>query len=216
MSEDQEMAIEFSPPTRIRCANHGETDEYMRITLYNEPKSDVFYCLRCWSEYLDMTIGRAALSGGVRPMTLYLADLSGMTEEQVKAHIADNYAGEVSGFNYGCPSDDDKQKVAENLRGYDVCVAYEHVGSWGCESASFFILRNKETGAFAFFTGGHCSCYGFEGQYEPEEMPNSFFHSAKFSVYGGGYDEDAEAHKQAVKEWIAANIPARDAEESAQ
>lgn len=137
---------------------------------------------------------------------LYLADLAGLDEEEIRKHLAEEYSGDKSGFDYGSPTDADKADAVEKLAKYDILVAYEHVGSWGCDSSSFFILRNKETGAFAQVSGGHCSCYGFEGQLDIEEMPNEFYHK-RFYASTGGYDNSGEEHIKMVKEWIAENIP---------
>lgn len=140
---------------------------------------------------------------------LYLANLSGMTEEEVKKNLADNYAGTESGFSYGDPSDTDREAVVKRLEEYEVCVAYEHTGDYGCDSAAFYIFRNIKTGAFGFVSGGHCSCYGFEGQFKDmEEMPNAFFHQAGFYLSTGGYDDESNAHVEQVKQWIKENIPA--------
>lgn len=64
---------------------------------------------------------------------LYLADMKELNEDEIKAHIADEYAGSKSGFGYGEPGDAEKQALAEILKSYDIVVAYESVGSWGCD-----------------------------------------------------------------------------------
>lgn len=76
-------------------------------------------------------------------MMLALADLEEMDEAAVKAHIANEYSGTESGFAYGNPSDADRAKAAEDLERFDVLIAYEHVGSWGCDSASWFLMRDE-------------------------------------------------------------------------
>lgn len=43
--------------------------------------------------------------------TLYLADLVDMTEDEIKTHLAENYAGEESGFDYGTITHPDIEKV---------------------------------------------------------------------------------------------------------
>lgn len=88
---------------------------------------------------------------------LYLADMKELNEDEIKAHIADEYAGSKSGFGYGEPGDAEKQALAEILKSYDIVVAYESVGSWGCDSSSWFLLRNKATGEYFEFSGSHCS-----------------------------------------------------------
>lgn len=134
--------------------------------------------------------------------TLYLADLKTMSEAEVKSHIAENYAGDKSGFDYGCPNDKDKSELMDELSKFDILVAYEHVGSWGCDSSSYFLMRDKETSKLWQFTGGHCSCYGFEGQYGPEETSVEYLTSGKFSFYGGGYDDDSDKHAEMMVEYF--------------
>lgn len=135
---------------------------------------------------------------------LYLANLSGYDEAGVKSHIAENYAGSFAPFDYGEPSDKDKADLSRELEKFDVLVAYEHVGSWGCDSSSYFLMRDKKSGEYKDFTGSHCSCFGFKGQYEPEDTSLEYIASDKFSFYGGGYDEDSEKHKQMIRDFAIA------------
>lgn len=134
---------------------------------------------------------------------LALADLAGMSEPDVKAHIADGYAGEKSGFDYGDPSADDKARVATDLERFQLLIAYEHVGDYGCDSSSWFLMRETTTGRLFEFSGSHCSCYGFEGQYEPEVTSFDYLNSDKLGWYGGGYDDNKEVHRQRIKAHIA-------------
>lgn len=133
---------------------------------------------------------------------LALADLEGRTEDEVKQHIADEYAGAVSGFDYGSPSDEEKADLLRLLAGFDILIAYEHVGSWGCDSSSWFLLRNKETGVLFENHAGHCSCYGFEGQWCPEETTVAYLTSEKFNLSTGGYDDAGDEHQRAVKTYV--------------
>ena len=55
----------------------------------------------------------------------------------------------------------------EDLKGCDVVFAY-----YTCESYSgdaLVILRDPHSGVFYEVNGGHCSCYGLEGQWDMEE-----------------------------------------------
>lgn len=135
---------------------------------------------------------------------LYLEDLKKMTEAEVKEHIAYEYAGIKSGLDYGKPIDTERLAIAEILKGYDVVVAYESVGSWGCDSASWFLLRNKDNGKYFEFSGSHCSCYGFEGQFDLEETTVEYLKSDKFAFYCGGYDDHETENQRAVKEFLRA------------
>ena len=135
---------------------------------------------------------------------LYLEDLKEMTEAEVKAHIADEYAGSKSDHDYGEPTDEEKKALASILDSYDVVVAYESVGSWGCDSSSWFLLRNKDSGKYFEFSGSHCSCYGFEGQFDLDEAVVEYLKSEKFTFYCGGYDEHETENQRAVKEFLRA------------
>ncbi|HWQ74514.1 MAG TPA: hypothetical protein VN441_04300, partial [Syntrophomonas sp.] len=85
---------------------------------------------------------------------------------------------------------------------FDILIAYESVGSWGCDSSSFFLLRDKSTGDLYENHGSHCSCYGFEGQFEPEKTTMEYLVSDKFSFFCGGYDDDDQLHKKQVREYL--------------
>lgn len=133
---------------------------------------------------------------------LYLADLEGFTEEKVKQHIAAEYAGDKCGFDYGCPSAADREALATKLEEYDVVVAYESVGGFGCDSASWFLLRNKSTGGYFEFSGGHCSCYGFEGQFDLDPVGLDYLQGDKFGFSAGGYNYEETENQKAVKNFL--------------
>jgi len=135
---------------------------------------------------------------------IFLEDLKDMTEVEIKAHIAGEYGGDKSGFDYGEPDANDVANVAKTLEEYDVLVAYESVGSCGCDSSSYFLLQHKETGVYQEFSGSHCSCYGFEGQFDLQEAPIEYLKSDKFNFCCGGYDDNETENQQAVKAFVSA------------
>lgn len=132
--------------------------------------------------------------------TLYLEDLSGMTEQEVKQHIADNYAGKNSRFDYGDATDQEQSDLLKELESYSILIAYEHVGSWGCDSSSYFLMKKDDK--YFEFSGDHCSCYGFEGQYDPEEATIEYLNSDRFSFYCGGYDDNSDENEKLVREFV--------------
>ena len=134
---------------------------------------------------------------------LYLEDLKEMPQEEIKVHLSEEYAGDKSGFDSGEPDDSDKQKVVATLEGMDVVIAYESAGSYGCDSSSFFLFRRKSDGVYFENHGSHCSCYGFEGQFSPEETTIEYLKSDKFNFYCGGYDDNETVNQAAVKTFIA-------------
>ncbi|PHE75142.1 hypothetical protein [Bacillus wiedmannii] len=116
---------------------------------------------------------------------LVLEDLKDMSEEELRDHIVEDYEVEH-----------------EELDKYDILIAYESVGSWGCDSESFFLLNNKETGQLFENHASHCSCYGFEHQFEPEETTVEYLQSEHFGFCNGLYDEDSEGNRDKVMRYI--------------
>ena len=135
--------------------------------------------------------------------SLYLEDLKEMSQKEIKIHLSEEYAGNKSGFDYGHPNDSDKNKVSKELEGMDVIIAYESVGSWGCDSSSFFLFYRKSDDTYLENHGGHCSCFGFEGQFSPEETTLEYLKSDKFNFYCGGYDNNETSNQKKVKAFIA-------------
>ncbi|PEO30902.1 hypothetical protein [Bacillus toyonensis] len=116
---------------------------------------------------------------------LVLEDLKDMSEEELRDHIVEDYEVE-----------------REELDQYDILIAYESVGSWGCDSESFFLLKNKDTGQLFENHASHCSCYGFEHQFEPEETTVEYLQSEHFGFCNGGYDEDSERNRDKIMRYI--------------
>ena len=122
---------------------------------------------------------------------LLLEDLKGMSEAEVKAHIIGEYEADSN--------------VVNDL---EVLIGYESVGSWGCDSSSFFLLKDKD-GKLYEVHGSHCSCYGFEGQFDLEETTiealkfriNESYNHSVFSA--GGYDSEEDINIQSVNDYIA-------------
>lgn len=134
---------------------------------------------------------------------LILEDLKGKTEAEVKKHIAENYAGDESGFDYGDSNENTKAALLKELEDYDIIIAYESVGSWGCDSSSWFLLKRKSDGVLFEVSGGHCSCYGFEGQWKDiEETTVKYLKSDNFNFYCGGYDDNETENQVAVKKFL--------------
>lgn len=114
---------------------------------------------------------------------LLLADYEGMKKKDLKDYICADF--EVS---------------MKELNRFDILIAYKHVGSWGCDSSAWFLLREKASGKLFENSGGHCSCYGFEGQFEPGETSKAYLVSDKFYFSHGGYDD--ENHTERVVDYI--------------
>lgn len=92
---------------------------------------------------------------------LYLGDLSGYTEEGITEHFITVY-----------------QAGASEVAKYQVLIAGEWEDSY--DGHSYFLLKDKETGRLYEVHGSHCSCYGFEGQFEPEEASIEYLKSEHY------------------------------------
>lgn len=127
---------------------------------------------------------------------LALEDLKDWESKAVLAHFEAEYTA-----------------TPEQLKDLEVLVAYESVVSWGCDSSSWFLLRNTETGQLFEVSGSHCSCFGFEDQFKPEPTTVEYLKSEKFSFSCGGYDstrgddyQKPEDNLLEVRAWIAKNL----------
>jgi hypothetical protein len=106
---------------------------------------------------------------------LHLGQLKDMTAAEVRAHM-------ISAF----------QITKDDLAPYQVLIAFEWDG--GYEEANWFLLRK---GKRLFENhASHCSCYGFEGQFEPEQTTLKYLCSDKFH-FSCGYDAVQQA-----QDWI--------------
>ena len=131
---------------------------------------------------------------------LALEDLKGKSEIQIKNHLKMEYSGDEMSI----------ESVAKLLDNLDVLIAYESVGSWGCDSSSFFLFKDKE-GKLYEMHGSHCSCYGFEDQFRLEESDAEALKTrASGSKYGffttGGYDDARDSNIDEAKKYIIENL----------
>jgi hypothetical protein len=116
---------------------------------------------------------------------LALADLEKLSEKEIKEHLVSSYEAD-----------------SDEVEKYQVLVAYESVGDYGCDSSSYFLLKDKKTKKLYETSGSHCSCNGFEGQFTPEETTLDYLKSDKFYMCSGGYDSDSNGNISMVKEYI--------------
>lgn len=117
--------------------------------------------------------------------TLALEDLKEMDHKALIKHIVEEYECEP-----------------EDVKKFDILVAYESIGNWGCDSSSWFLLRDRASKALYEVSGSHCSCYGFEGQWEPSLTILEYLKSGHFQLPTGGYDGNNAANEAAVKDFV--------------
>jgi hypothetical protein len=82
---------------------------------------------------------------------LFLDDYSGMSYDDVVNDVVYSYHVEK-----------------HEIERYFILIA--EVNGDGYEESSYFLLLEKSSGELYEVHGGHCSCYGFEGQFEPEKV----------------------------------------------
>jgi len=134
---------------------------------------------------------------------LFLEDLKDLSEIEIKRHIAHGYSGCRSDLDYEIPSDEDKAKVENYLSDYNILIAYESVGDFGCDSSLYFLMQHKTILEYEEISGSHCSCFGFEGQFDPEETSLQYLKSDRFYFTCGGYDDNELENKLKVKSFIS-------------
>lgn len=140
-------------------------------------------------------------------MGLFLADLSGQTEEEIKKHVAREY-GRQACVDWWVPD----EAIQKELATCKVLVAYESARSLGCDSSSYFLFERRN-GTMFEVVGSHCSGVGFAGQWSPQEATVEYLNSDKFYLGTGGGDDNSDENQRAVKEFFATlGEPASDAE----
>jgi hypothetical protein len=99
--------------------------------------------------------------------------------------VASNYAGEHYGDTG--PKAKDYQKILDELNASIVHAAWYGYG--GYEGSSFVLYTNAD-GKLKEVNGSHCSCFGLEGQWRPEDTTwESLAHIIeKGQKFTGDYD----------------------------
>lgn len=119
-----------------------------------------------------------------RLLPLRLGDLRDLTDAELLDHIATEYIeGDIAPEQLGT-----------------ILVAYESVGDYGCDSSSYFLIERD--GELYEIHGGHCSCNGFEGQWEPQRVTPGYLVSPQWSMSIGGYDDHGQEHRDVVWAWL--------------
>lgn len=124
------------------------------------------------------------------------------TTEQGKQMKPEIYMHSFSSKEDICSELDIDKSTLEDCH---VLLAYYHVGSWGCDSSSYILFEDKEGKLFENYAS-HCSCFGLEGQWGPEEVEVDYLNH-KMNTEGilyfiGGYDENEETSKIACREVV--------------
>lgn len=107
----------------------------------------------------------------------YYADMS---EKDIREDICSQYA-----------------ITREELDKYDLLVVWNSEPDY--EESSWFLLRERSSGKLFENSGGHCSCYGYEGQFEPGLSSKEYILSDKFY---GPYGYHTEQVQKYVKRYV--------------
>jgi hypothetical protein len=121
-----------------------------------------------------------------------LGDLRGKTEHEIKEHLS---------YQYGIGWEID-EVVVECLKNLNILIAYESVGDWGCDSTSYFLLKDKISDELFEIHGSHCSCYGFENQFDLEPMTLEAIKLRSYLFNTGGYDTESKENVDEAMEFI--------------
>jgi len=70
----------------------------------------------------------------------------------------------------------------EDVDKFEILIAL--LDGEGYEGYSFFLLKDKETGQLFENSASHCSCHGFEEQWEPKPTSMEYLMSEHFHAYG--------------------------------
>lgn len=109
---------------------------------------------------------------------LFLSELEGLTEEQVIEQVACEFSVQ--------------KELVSCYEFYIASIEFDYY-----DGNAYFLMKHRETGDFYEVEGGHCSCYGFEDQWEPKIAPKAYLGSDKYSP---GYSCHKEVMKQFVKQ----------------
>lgn len=115
---------------------------------------------------------------------LALCDFAGFTHDEVVRDLAEDFQ------SAGC------------MDGASCIVAYMSVGSFGCDSSAFIVFERN--GEIWEVNGSHCSCYGFEGQWEPELVNDveTICIRDDLAIAGGGYDDDRKHNASKIRQHL--------------
>jgi hypothetical protein len=100
-------------------------------------------------------------------------ELENYTHDEILEHIKDEW-----------------EATSEQLDGVKIIVAAVEDITGYEQSASFVFEKG---GLLYLVNGSHCSCHGFEGQWEPDELALDYLHSKHFYLQGLNSEEEEQA-----------------------
>ena len=85
----------------------------------------------------------------------------------------------------------------EEISRYDIIVAA--LSSGGYDGSAYFLIKEHSTGNLLEVIAGHCSCYGFEGQWVPKISSREYLLSEHYRPESD-YETSSNEIKKFVKE----------------
>lgn len=95
---------------------------------------------------------------------LFLGDVADYSVEQLIDWVAENFC-------------QDKASLSK----YEFLVASVNENSY--DGNAYFLVKNRETGEYLEVDAAHCSCFGYEDQWEPKSAPKVYLVSDKYQPY---------------------------------
>ena len=114
---------------------------------------------------------------------LYLSDFDGFTEKEVRNHLITTYSAGI-----------------EKLNALHILIAYESEDSY--DGQSWFLFQKKHSGDLFEMSASHCSCYGFEDQFDLEEITLEFLKSSRFRVPISSYSYGGDSDGNRIRDFI--------------
>lgn len=97
-----------------------------------------------------------------RPYTpMFQGEFEGLTDEQARTKICEDY-----------------ETTRAEVDRFDLVYLKQSYESY--EGDSVFVLRERATGDWYHNAGGHCSCRGFEGQFDPGKVSVEWLQATGF------------------------------------
>ena len=110
--------------------------------------------------------------------TNLLQNLKKINETVILNNIPHKYLGDASSFSVEECLNWIKNQHGDSFPEWLIPI-YGDYNSYGYEEDAGFLLIEPATGIFYEISGSHCSCYGFEGQFVPQECPIEYLAKGK-------------------------------------
>lgn len=95
---------------------------------------------------------------------------------------------------FGSEVDVEREFQEPEVLDYDILLAYYHNEDYGCDGSAY-VLAMKDGKLFEV-EGGHCSCYGLEGQWKPSEVSVAYL---LMRLERGGFPVDCDLVRQVIE-----------------